>query len=172
MQKKWFYFAPLALIALTAGVWLAQRHHAPEPSAASALWQLDFPDVQGTPQALSQWQGQVLVLNFWATWCAPCREEIPDFVALRAQHQSRGVEFVGIAADNAVNIARFLQHTSVNYPILIGEGAAIGLARHLGNPNAALPYTIVLDRDGNIVLNHLGRLPRATLETVLRDIDA
>jgi thiol-disulfide isomerase/thioredoxin len=173
MRKNWLLVMPLALAAMATGVWLAQTHYVPEPHAPSstaALWELDFPDLNGQPQTMSQWRRQVLVLNFWASWCAPCREEIPDFVALRAQYQPQGVEFVGIAIDNAASVTQFLQQTPVNYPILIGEGAALGLARHLGNPNAALPYTIVLDRDGNIVLSHLGRLPRATLENALRQI--
>ncbi|MCL5060635.1 MAG: TlpA family protein disulfide reductase, partial [Candidatus Thermoplasmatota archaeon] len=118
------------------------------------------------------WRGQVVVLNFWASWCAPCREEMPDFAALRTQYRPNGVEFVGIAIDNPASVARFLQQMPVGYPILIGEGAAHGLARQLGNPSGALPYTIVLDRDGNIVLSHLGRLPRATLETALREISS
>ena len=165
---------PLAAIALAAGVWLAQTRYAPqtpEAPAVAALWQLSFPDVQGQPQALSQWRGQVVVLNFWASWCAPCREEMPDFVALREQYHPNGVEFVGIAIDNAVNVAKFLQQQPVNYPILIGEGAAHSLTRQLGNPSGALPYTIVLDRGGNIVLTHLGRLPRATLEAALTQIE-
>jgi thiol-disulfide isomerase/thioredoxin len=112
----------------------------------------------------------VLVLNFWASWCAPCREELPDFAALRAQFRPRGVEFVGLAIDNSANVAQFLQRQPVNYPILVGEGAASNLARQLGNPSGALPYTIVLDRDGNIVMKHLGRLPRATLEAALGKI--
>jgi thiol-disulfide isomerase/thioredoxin len=173
MQKKWLSFIPLALAALAAGSWLAQTRYAAHPPAApavTALWQLGFPDMQGRRQELAQWRGQAVVLNFWASWCAPCREEIPDFVALRAQYRPRGVEFVGIAIDNSANVAQFLQHLPVNYPILIGEGAAHALARQLGDPSGALPYTIVLDRNGNIVLTHLGRLPRATLETALRKI--
>jgi thiol-disulfide isomerase/thioredoxin len=112
------------------------------------------------------------VLNFWASWCAPCREEIPDFVALRAQYAAKGVEFVGIAVDNQANVAQFMQRQTINYPILIGEGAANNLARQLGNPSGALPYTIVLDRDGNIVFKHLGRLPRAKLEAILAKMGA
>jgi thiol-disulfide isomerase/thioredoxin len=121
---------------------------------------------------LSQWRGQVVVLNFWATWCAPCREEIPDFVALRTQYRPNGVEFIGIAIDNSASVEQFLQRLPVNYPILIGEGAAHRLARQLGNPSGALPYTIVLDRSGDVVLSHLGRLSRATLESALRKIGA
>ena len=175
MQKKLLYGIPLALAALAAGIWLAQARYAPQSpatAAVTALWQLRFPDAEGHEQPLSQWRGQVVVLNFWASWCAPCREEIPDFVALRTQHRANGVEFVGIAIDTSSNVAQFLQRLPVNYPILIGEGAAHNLARRLGNPSGALPYTIVLDRDGQVVLSHLGRLPRATLEQTLRKIGA
>lgn len=173
MHKKQFYIIPVALAALAAGIWFAQtRHVAPQAPTVptGALWRLSFPDERGQPQALSQWRGQVVVLNFWASWCAPCREEMPDFVDLRTQFQPSGVEFVGIAIDNPANVTRFLRQQPVNYPILIGEGAAHSLARQLGNPSGALPYTIVLDRDGSIALSHLGRLPRATLESALRKI--
>jgi thiol-disulfide isomerase/thioredoxin len=174
MHKKLLYVVPLALAALSAGMWLAQTHYAPQAPAApsDALWQLSFPDGRGQPQALSQWRGRVVVLNFWASWCAPCREEMPDFVTLRTQHHPKGVEFVGIAIDNSARVTQFLQHQPVNYPILIGEGAAHNLARQLGNPSGALPYTIVLDQDGNIVLAHLGRMPRAKLEATLSKIGA
>ena len=175
MRKSLFYVAPLALAAMAAGIWLAQARYAPRAPAApavAALWQLGFPDLQGQAQQLAQWRGQVLVLNFWASWCAPCREEMPDFAALREQYRPHGVEFLGIAIDNPANVAQFLRRLPVAYPILIGEGTAHGLARQLGNPSGALPYTIVLDRDGNIVLSHLGRLSRATLEATLREIAA
>ncbi len=108
------------------------------------------------------------MLNFWATWCPPCREEIPDFMALRTQYQSRKVEFVGIAIDNAGSVAAFLRETKITYPILIGEGEAHALAQALGNASGGLPFTIVVDRAGRIVLSHLGRLPRARLEAVLQ----
>lgn len=166
------YLIPLA--ALAVGIWFAQTHYAPRPPAipVEALWSLSYPDLQGQPQPLSRWRGKVLVLNFWASWCAPCREEMPDFAALRAQYQTQGVEFVGIAIDHQANVSQFLQRQPVSYPILIGEGAASNLARQLGNPSGALPYTIVLDRDGNLVLKHLGRLPRAKLEAILRKTGA
>jgi thiol-disulfide isomerase/thioredoxin len=174
MHKKLFYIIPVALAALATGIWFAQTRYAPQAPAAppDALWQLSFPDQRGQPQALSQWRGQVVVLNFWASWCAPCREEMPDFVALRTQYHAQGIEFVGIAIDNSANVTQFLQQMPVNYPILIGEGAAHSLARRLGNPSGALPYTIVLDRNGNVVLSHLGRLPRAALEATLQKIGA
>jgi thiol-disulfide isomerase/thioredoxin len=175
LKNKLFVLIPLAAVALAAGIWLAQARYAPrlaEAPVLAALWQLEFPDPQGKSQALSQWRGQVLVLNFWASWCAPCREEIPDFVALREQHHQKGVEFVGIAVDNAANVAQFLQTQAISYPILVGEGAAHSLSRELGNPSGALPFTIVLDRNGNVVFTHLGRVPRALLDTTLVKVGA
>lgn len=171
MPGKSVRYLVLALAAL-AGIWFALTRYAPgtAPAPAEPVWQASFPDLQGRPQALAQWRGQVVVLNFWASWCAPCREEMPEFVELRARYRAAGVEFVGIAIDSPDRVAQFLQRQPVNYPILVGEGAAHDLARQLGNPGGALPYTIVLDRDGKIALAHLGRLPRATLDTALRNI--
>lgn len=174
MKKNWLYALPL-VAALAAGSWLAHTRYAPEPPAApavAAIWSLSFPDPSGKVQPLAQWRGKVVVLNFWASWCAPCREEMPDFAALRAQHHANGVEFVGIAIDNVDNVVQFLQKQPVNYPILIGEGAAHGLARQLGNPSGALPYTIVLDRTGRIAMTHLGRLPADRLKATLDKLGA
>lgn len=171
MHRKLLYFLPLALAAL-AGIWLAQTRYAPRaaPAPVEALWRSSFPDPQGQPQALGQWRGQALVVNFWASWCAPCREEMPEFDELRARYRAAGVEFVGIAIDDPARVAQFLQRRPVDYPILVGGGGAHDLARQLGNQAGALPYTIVLDRDGKVVLAHLGRLPRATLDATLRNI--
>ncbi len=169
MRSTWRYAVPIALVALAAGAWVAQRHFAPRPASLplAQLWQQNFPDAQGRLQSLAQWRGKVLVLNFWASWCAPCREEMPEFDALRTRYAQRGVEFVGIAVDQPPAIARFLARRPVSYPILIGEGAAHSLARELGNASGALPYTLVLDREGEVVLQHLGRLQRETLENAL-----
>src|SRR5512138_2832805 len=167
MNRKRLFLVLPALAALAAGVWLAQSRQAAHVPAA-ALWQLDFPDVAGQRQPLARWRRQMLELNFWASWCAPCREEIPDFVALHREFAPKGVEFVGIAIDSPAQVRQFLQTLPVSYPVLIGEGAALNLARQLGDAGGALPYTIVFDRDGKVVLTRLGRLPRATLETALR----
>lgn len=173
MSKKLLVFAVLAVAALAAGAWFAQTRYAPHgisPQAVSTLWPMQFADLRGQPQALSQWRGKVLVLNFWASWCAPCREEMPDFDALRRQYQDRGVEFVGLAIDNEKNVTQFLQTMPVSYPILIGEGAALALARQLGNNSGALPYTVVIDNGENVAFSHLGLLSREHLDEVLQGL--
>lgn len=162
---------PLALAALAAGVWLARTHYAPQAADAAALVALHqtvYPDASGQPRAMAQWDGTLRVVNFWASWCAPCREEMPDFDALARQYRSQGVVFVGIAVDTPANVQAFLQKQPVSYPILIGEGGAHALARQLGNSSGALPYTLVIRRDGRVLMRHLGRLPRATLDTLIQ----
>ena len=172
MPRFWLFALPLALAALAAGVWFAHGHYAPrssEAAALAALQQARYPDPEGRSQALAQWSGKLRVVNFWASWCAPCREEMPDFDDLARQYREHGVEFIGIAVDTPANVQAFLQRQPVGYPILVGEGGADSLARALGNTTGALPYTLVLDPEGRVVKQHLGRLPRATLDAVLRE---
>ena len=168
--RKYVLYALAGLVALAIGVWAAHAFYTPDARQTHApdhLWAIRLPDQYGKPQSLAQWRGKVLVLNFWATWCAPCREEIPDFIALRADYRARNVEMVGIALDAAAPVAGYATEMNIPYPILVGEGAALGLSRALGNPSGALPYTVVINPAGKIVLRHLGRLPRARLEAVL-----
>jgi len=168
--RKYVFYALTGLIALAIGVWAARAFYTPDTRQTHApdhLWAMRLPDQYGKTQSLAQWRGKVLVLNFWATWCAPCREEIPDFIAVRTQYRTQNVEMVGIAIDSAQPVAAYVRDIHMPYPVLIGEGEALGLARALGNSSGALPYTVVINSAGRIVLRHLGRLPRAQLETIL-----
>jgi thiol-disulfide isomerase/thioredoxin len=126
-----------------------------------------LPDPDGREQALAQWRGKVLVVNFWATWCAPCREEMPQFVAAQARDGAKGVQFVGIAVDDVEKVRVFAREIGLNYPTLIGGFGAIELSRTLGNDLAALPFTIVLDRRGRVVHTQLGPLKAARLDGLL-----
>ncbi|MHB8915645.1 MAG: TlpA family protein disulfide reductase [Thiobacillus sp.] len=160
----------LGALALGIGVWVAQTRYAPTANSnqvPSSMWTMSLPDTAGQHQSLAQWRGKTLVLNFWATWCAPCREEIPDLVAIRNQYAAKSVEIVGIAIDNAHAVRPYARDMKINYPIVIGEGAALDLARALGNPSGALPYTVAIAPDGTILMRHLGRLPKAKLQAIL-----
>ena len=163
-------YALAASLALGIGVGVARYVYAPDastPRVPESLWTMQLPDPRGAPHTLSQWRGKVLVLNFWATWCAPCREEIPDFIAVRAQFHPRNVEILGIAIDATAPVKTYAAEMNISYPVLIGEGPAHELARVLGNTTGALPYTVVIDPAGKIIHRHLGRLPRAKLEAIL-----
>lgn len=124
-------------------------------------------DLAGQSRRLGEWQGQVLVCNFWATWCAPCREEIPLLMAARLKYRPAGVEVVGIAVDNAAKVRDFSASLNISYPVLLAEAAGLDMMRRLGNSVGGLPYTVVTDRQGNVVQRKLGALKQGELERIL-----
>lgn len=127
-------------------------------------------DVKGTSASLEQWRGSVLVVNYWATWCAPCREEIPVFVRLQGRYGSRGLQFVGIAIDQPEKVAEFAREFHINYPLLLGGVEAIELLRQVGNRAGVLPYTLVIDRKGNLVSREPGGLKEPKLERLIQPL--
>lgn len=136
-------------------------------SASRPLFASTFPDLSGKPRRLAEWQGRVLVVNFWATWCAPCREEIPLLMAARQKYASQGVEVVGIAVDNGAKVRQFSTSLQISYPILLAEAEGLDLMRQLGNSAGGLPYTVVADRQGALVQRKLGALKDRELDAIL-----
>ena len=110
------------------------------------------------------------MVNFWATWCAPCREEIPSFVRLQEKHRARGLQFIGIAIDQRDQVETFARDFAMNYPVLLGGMDTIELSRQAGNRLGALPFTIIIDRAGGIVSVHLGVVKEAKLESMLKSL--
>jgi thiol-disulfide isomerase/thioredoxin len=160
-----FIAAIVAGAVLGAGAYVALHRDAPVD--ASALLALTLPDASGKEQSIGQWRGKVVVVNFWATWCAPCREEMPEFVKAQTEFGSRGLQFVGIAVDDADKAARFSKELGLNYPTLIGGYGAVELSRTLGNRLAALPFSIVVDRQGNVAHTQLGPLKEDQLRSIV-----
>lgn len=169
----------VGLTAAAAGwaVWLflgarePVRPLPPPPAVAAAavatLYATALPDLAGRPQALEQWRGRALVVNYWATWCIPCREEMPAFSKLHDHYAPRGVQFVGIAADDADDVRAFARETPVSYPLLAGGQDAIQPTRALGNAPLAVPFTVVLDREGKLRAAVLGRVREEALAELL-----
>ena len=140
------------------------------PAADGAVHRLllaSLPDLSGKPQTLSQWSGKVLVVNFWATWCAPCREEIPALMNVQKQYISNGVKIVGISLDNVVKVREYAEEMRIDYTLLIGVAETLGLGKDLGNHAGVLPFTVVLDRTGKLVHAQAGALTEASLGAVL-----
>ena len=136
-------------------------------SGAAELLSASFPDLSGRPVRLSEWQGRPLVCNFWASWCEPCREELPLLDAAQRQHAAIGLQIVGIAADNAVNIREFVKTVKISYPILIAGVAGVDLMRRLGNRAGVLPFTVAADAAGRLRQRKLGAYSAVELETEL-----
>jgi thiol-disulfide isomerase/thioredoxin len=155
-----------AAIGVVAGV-AVLRDSGERGQDAAPLLAVTLPDADGREQPLDQWRGKLLVVNFWATWCAPCREEMPEFVKLQAEHGDRGLQFVGIAVDEAPKVKQFAAETGLNYPALIGGYGAMELSRTFGNRVMALPFTVVVDRGGRIVFTQLGPVKPRDLERLI-----
>ncbi|TDJ35287.1 MAG: TlpA family protein disulfide reductase, partial [Gammaproteobacteria bacterium] len=120
-------------------------------------------DLSGQTRSVSEWDGQVILLNFWATWCAPCRKEMPELAEVHHAFADRGFAVVGIAIDSLEPVQAFITELGIDYPMLIGELDAIEVARQFGNRLGVLPYTVILDRNGTVVLMHAGEIDRATI---------
>jgi thiol-disulfide isomerase/thioredoxin len=161
--------AAAGVLALAGGI-AFRLVHREATRDGSAVLALSLPDVDGRTQPLAQWRGKVLIVNFWATWCAPCREEMPEFVAVQARDGAKGVQFVGIAVDDVDKVRAFAREIGLNYPALIGGYGAIELSKTLGNNLSALPFTVVLDRAGRVAHTQLGPLKQARLDRLLEDL--
>lgn len=128
-------------------------------------------DLTGTPRAISEFDGKVLLLNFWATWCVPCRKEIPMLIEAQADLGDAGLQIIGIAIDRPKPTAVFAKRYNINYPVLVDRTKAARIQDRFttltGAPAALLPYSVVIDRHGRIRTDIIGKLSRARLEDLV-----
>ena len=148
---------------------LRSKGESNEP-AGNILRAVSLADLAGKRRHMSEWQGRVLLCNFWATWCAPCREEIPLLMSAREKYAPNGVEIIGIAIDNAAKVREFSESLGIHYPVLLAEADGLDLMRKLGNSTGGLPYTVVADRQGRVVYRKLGSLKQGEVDEILRPL--
>jgi peroxiredoxin len=127
-------------------------------------------DVGKNIRSISEWDGKVLVINFWASWCLPCLKEIPDLVSLQSEYADKGLQVIGIALQKPEELIDFIREYNMNYPVLAGEGPVIAIAEMYGNLIGALPYTVIVDREGTVVYTHAGPMTRVEVETITKGI--
>ncbi len=165
-RRRWLAFGALAFGMGGFGAWVVSRRlmlgNADE-QALDLLYGMTLPDALGQPVALAPLRGRALVLNFWATWCPPCIEEMPELNAIALDFRGHGLQVAGIGVDSAANIRQFWDKQPMQYPLLVGGTQSLELVRRFGNTSGALPFTVVVDAKGRIAWRTLGRFDTAAL---------
>jgi len=160
----------LAAVAATAGLagaGLAWWHYRPGPvlaDAEEALWRLRLDSPTGSPLEMQAFRGRPVLLNFWATWCPPCVEELPLIDRFFKDHAANGWQVVGLAVDQLPAVQGFLQKTPVSFPVGMAGLGGTELGRSLGNLTGGLPFTVVLGASGAVLHRKMGKLSAADLQ--------
>ena len=166
----------LAVIVVVAGYYIygrgesnagsAMKPMLPPGELAGSAPAFTLTDLNGKSVSLSDFRGKIIVLDFWATWCPPCRREIPDFIDLQREYGSRGVQIVGIALDEPEKVQAFARQNGMNYPVLLGSDE---ISMKYGGIEG-IPTTFIIDRDGKIVNRFEGFRPREVFEAEIKQL--
>jgi thiol-disulfide isomerase/thioredoxin len=169
-RRQWITIIGIGFFALAAGAlsahWFSQSGAVNE-EAVKTVFSNEWQSPDGKTINTSAWEGKVLVLNFWASWCPPCVEEMPELDSLQRALADKNVLFVGIAVDSPSNVRDFLKKTPVSYPIVMGGMNASGIYKALGNTQSALPYTVVISSKGKVVNTKLGKIDEDSLRKAI-----
>ena len=150
-----------------SGVDVAQAAQPQPQGAVAQLWAAPVTNADGKPQSLALLKGHPVVINFWASWCGPCVEEMPALSQLQREYAKKGIQFVGLGVDSDKNVQAFLQKVKVAYPVYVTGFGGADLARAFGNTAGGLPFTVVIDAKGNIRSTKLGQIdPQALKQTL------
>ena len=164
-RRRWLMGA-VAGVAALGGAGLAWRKYEPRalvPSAESVLWQLEFPGLDGDVLRMASLQGRPVLLNFWATWCPPCIEELPLLSGFYRENAAKGWQVLGLAVDQLEPVKRFLARSPVSFPVALAGLAGVEIGKSLGNVSGGLPFTAVLGSDGRVAYRKIGKVSSANL---------
>lgn len=163
-------FTLIALLSFTIRYFYNSTSDNDTAISSTPFFKSHMVDIHTKPQPLSQYQGKVIVVNFWATWCPPCRDEMPELAELHQAYQGKNVVVLGIAIDELDLVQEYLQTSPVSYPIVVADYAGMNLSEQLGNEHGILPYTVIIDSHGKVIKTFLGRISKPMLEPVLQPL--
>ena len=158
------------ILVTTLSSYAAYRYSSIQEAKSQALIRPEFAmkDINGKIRNVKEWDGKVILLNFWATWCPPCLNEIPGFIELQEEYGEQGFQIVGVAVDDEKIVREFSTKMKMNYPIIAGEFEAIGLSSRYGNHSGGLPYSVFINREGEISDKITGELDKIRAEKILK----
>lgn len=180
MSRK-LLIAALLVVAATAGYLLRQQlatNTGDNPdlvrinSAEVSASKVDFalPDLDGSTRQFSEWDGKHRIVNFWATWCAPCRREIPLLKQTQAKHAADGIQVIGIAVDFTEDVIAYAEQAEFNYPVLVGQEDAMAVAESSGVEFIGLPFTMIVTADGTLAGVHLGEIHAPQVDAIVEQL--
>jgi len=158
MQQNTILIFFVSALALVGGIFVQNLPVKNGINTAIPALEINLPDSAGKQRSISEWQGKIQIINFWATWCPPCLKEIPEFIKLQAEYQDKNVQFIGIAIEDQAAVEQYLKTTQVNYPMLIAGDEGISLSQQLGNIVNAVPFTLIVNQQGQIIHRQPGEL--------------
>jgi len=164
----------IAIILAGTGGYVLQKHLSEKQIANKPAIGIQRPefaamDLDGTIRNIKEWDGQIILLNFWATWCPPCKKEIPDFIDLQQAYGDQGLQIIGISIDSEEATREFAEIVGINYPIMAVQTEGVMLAKRYGNAAGALPYTVIINRDGEISNTIMGELSKIRAKELLEE---
>jgi len=172
-MKNTLLFITVIVIAGSAGFavqnYINKKSEIASPAIGIQRPEFAATDLNGQMRNIREWDGKLIFLNFWATWCPPCKREIPAFIELQQQFGDRGVQFIGIAIDDEQAVREFVEQTGMNYPSLLTQAEGAGLARRYGNAAGVLPYTVIINRKGEISNTIMGELSKIRAKEIMEE---
>ena len=178
MKNNWkllLLVAVASALGMAAGFLIHQRfggqtQAVAQPETFNGPVEFSLPDTHGETRKFSQWRGKLVLLNFWAPWCDPCRKETPLFVKAQKAWGEKGLQIIGLAVDEKQHVVQFMQDYGINYPILLGVDEGIDLMEKFGNNMGALPYSVFIDRQGEVISSKLGEFTAKELDEALKKL--
>ena len=170
MPKPFIAFILFFLILISALFTWNQNKKSSQVQQAIPLIEFSLPDLSGTLHPITEWQGKILIINFWATWCPPCLKEIPEFIELQSEYARHNVQFIGIAIDDPQLVDDYLSFIDINYPVLIAETGGGKLSQSLGNTVNAIPYTAIVNQQNQIIFRHPGELSQQKIRKLIEPL--